>query len=364
MKKLFFYIMAALPMVLTTTLPTTLLAQDETNFSITGEVKDAAVKEVYLSYFSGHGLQTDSARVTDHVYRLTGRVQTGMIASLTSAGPDEVPTLDMVVAVFLQPSENFRIAHGNKFSDVRYSGSAANTEYEKLADMVKAYEARKATQPGEGEREEVYGRYMRDNPQSPLLLYAFNSYVGDPRTVKSEDVPKVRTLLHMLPDSIQQSAGVLAFNQQLDNKMTFDNAVAVGHPAPEFTQNDTAGRPVSLSSYRGKYVLLDFWASWCGPCRQDNPNVVAAYQKYHSKGFEIISVSLDQSGKSWKKAIRDDRLDWTHVSDLKYWNNALVKVYGVQGVPQNFLIDPQGMIIARGLRGEDLDKKLSEIYKN
>jgi peroxiredoxin len=163
---------------------------------------------------------------------------------------------------------------------------------------------------------------------------------------------------------MRNTAALLAVAHQLENKETFENTVAVGRPAPDFTQNDTAGRPVSLSSFRGKYVLVDFWASWCGPCRQENPTVVAAYQKFHGKGFEIIGISLDQDEKSWKKAIRTDKLTWTHVSDLKNWNNAVAKAYGVQGVPQNFLIDPQGKIVARGLRGEDLDKKLSEIYKN
>jgi len=350
--------------MISTALPMALLAQDDTNFSITGEVKDPGVKEIYISYFFTGGLRTDSAKVTDHMYRLSGQVKTGTVATLTTAGPDDLPTADKLASVFLLPSENFHITHGNTFSQVVISGSPANREYEKLMQMLKDYDQKKATQPGEGEREEVYARYMHENPQSPLLTFAINSYVGDPRWIMGADVPKVKALLKMLPDSIQNAASTQAFIQQLDNKLTFDNAVAAGRPAPDFTQNDTAGHPVTLSSFRGKYVLLDFWASWCGPCRQENPNVVAAYQKFHPKGFEIIGISLDQNETAWKKAIRDDQLGWIHVSDLKYWNNALVKVYGVQGVPQNFLIDPKGNIIARGLRGEDLEKKLSEIYKN
>jgi peroxiredoxin len=357
MKKLAFWIMTLI-------MPLVLLAQEENNYSITGEVKDDGVKEVYLTYFGGHGIDTDSARVVDHIYRLTGKVATGMAASLSSAGPDEIPTPDRLVTLFLLPSESFRIVHGKSFSAAVISGSPANTAFDKLIQLSKAYDARKAGQPGEGEREEVYGRYILENPNSPLLYYAFRQYAGDLRWVSSGDVPKVRSLMAMLPDSIRSSATMTLLSQQLDNKVTFDKAVGIGQPAPDFTQNDTAGRPVSLSSFRGKYVLLDFWASWCGPCRQESPAVVAAYQNYHTKGFEIVGVSLDQNEKSWKKAIRDDKLTWTHVSDLKYWSNALVKLYGVEGVPQNFLIDPQGNIIARGLRGAELDKKLSEIYKN
>ena len=345
-------------------MPFALLAQAEPNFKITGQVKDKTVREVYLSYVGGHGLQTDSARVIDHVYTLTGRIGMGMLVSLTTAGPDDIPTPDKLVSLFLAPAEDLRIAHSTKFSDAHITGSVANTEYRKLMDMSKAYDEKKATQPGDGENEEVYGRYMRENPQSPLLAYAFNTYLGDPGTIKSEDVPRVRALFDLLPDSIRSLPGAKALLKQLDNKVTFDKTVGVGQPAPDFTQNDTAGHPVTLSSFRGKYVLLDFWASWCGPCRQENPAVVTAYQKYHDKGFEILGVSLDQNEKSWKKAIRDDKLSWTHVSDLKYWDNELVKMYGVQGVPQNFLIDPQGKIIARGLRGEELQNKLAEIYKN
>lgn len=137
----------------------------------------------------------------------------------------------------------------------------------------------------------------------------------------------------------------------------------VGVMAMDFTQTDTAGVPVSLSSFRGKYVLIDFWASWCGPCRVENPNVVAAYQKYHDKGFDIIGVSLDRPNDKdkWLKAIYDDNLTWTHVSDLKFWDNEVSRMYGVRAIPQNYLIDPQGKIVAKNLRGKALHDKLEEL---
>lgn len=139
---------------------------------------------------------------------------------------------------------------------------------------------------------------------------------------------------------------------------------AVGAMAPDFTMNDPEGKPVQLSSLKGKIVLIDFWASWCGPCRQENPNVVKLYQQYHSKGFEIIGVSLDRTKEEWIQAIKDDNLSWIHVSDLQFWQNAAARLYTVGAIPQSFLLDKDGKIIGKGLRGEALAKKLMELFPN
>jgi peroxiredoxin len=138
---------------------------------------------------------------------------------------------------------------------------------------------------------------------------------------------------------------------------------AIGSMAMDFTQPDTAGHPVSLSSFRGKYVLIDFWASWCGPCRQENPNVVANFRKFNEKNFTVLGVSLDRPGQKdrWLQAIYKDELTWTHVSDLQFWNNEVAKQYRVQGIPQNFLIGPDGKIVAKNLRGPALEQKLCEV---
>lgn len=135
----------------------------------------------------------------------------------------------------------------------------------------------------------------------------------------------------------------------------------IGSPALEFIQADPAGKPVELSSFRGKYVLIDFWASWCGPCRQENPNVVLAHDRFKNKNFTVLGVSLDNNKDKWLKAIEDDKLDWTQVSDLKHWQNEVAIKYKVQSIPQNLLIDPQGIIVAKNLRGEDLQQKLCEL---
>jgi peroxiredoxin len=137
---------------------------------------------------------------------------------------------------------------------------------------------------------------------------------------------------------------------------------AVGTLAPDFMQKDVSGKDVKLSSFRGKYVLLDFWASWCGPCRQENPNVVNAFNQYKEKNFTVLGVSLDRARDPWLKAIQDDKLTWTQLSDLKFWSNEVAVQYKIQSIPQNYLIDPDGKIVGKNLRGEQLRLKLENIF--
>lgn len=135
----------------------------------------------------------------------------------------------------------------------------------------------------------------------------------------------------------------------------------VGKTVPELVMPDVNGKDVSISSFRGKYVLIDFWASWCGPCRMENPNVVKVYKTYKEKNFTILGVSLDKDKDSWKKAIAQDHLTWTQMSDLKYWNSQSVETFGFQGIPFNVLVDPSGKVIGESLRGDDLDAKLKQV---
>lgn len=162
-------------------------------------------------------------------------------------------------------------------------------------------------------------------------------------------------------DKMGPVAKASLFGENIQAFLAVAAKTAEGKTAPAFSMKDVNGKTVSLADFKGKYVLIDFWASWCGPCRAENPNVVKAFEAYKAKGFTVLGVSLDDNVEKWKAAIDKDHLTWTHVSDLSGWKNPAAKLYGVSAVPTNFLVDPSGKIVGRDLRGAALEEKLKEI---
>lgn len=194
--------------------------------------------------------------------------------------------------------------------------------------------------------------YITKNPKSvfSLSLVAERATMGEYNDVKS-----IYDLLD--PSTKKSNQGKL-----LTERLAVLKRSAIGEQVLDFTQNNTENKPVKFSEFKGKYVLIDFWASWCGPCRAENPNVLKAYNQYKDKGFTVVGVSLDDKAENWKKAIEEDKMPWTQLSDLKGFENEVSSYYGIRGIPSTLLIDPQGKIIAKDLRGTALDKKLAEIF--
>ncbi len=239
----------------------------------------------------------------------------------------------------------------------KITGSASHTAFEQFNNSLEPYQAVFAEN---GEYNEVmhtnalkliddFVTTHTDSYITPLAIIRYNQI--------ADDVLKTEALYNILDPKIKAtSMGQYIAQQVAEGKVNGKGSVLA-----DFSQPDTSGVPVSLSSLRGKYVLVDFWASWCGPCRQENPNVLAAYNKYKSKNFTVLGVSLDKAKPAWIEAINMDGLTWTHISDLQGWQNSVAQQFQIFNIPQNFLIGPDGKVVAKNLRGPALERKLAKL---
>lgn len=362
-------------------LPFMVLAQE--SYTITGEITNVPnAAKAYLIYSDGAQRKVDSASVNQGKFTFTGVVSQPGDALLTidheGAGMSQLSSPDLLNlfleggAISIKGTDSIynAVLSGTPLNDDRYK---LNTSLAAVTAKEKAFRKKfsQATQEElnsqafnqrleseynalQKEKDEAYINFIKTTPNSLLSLKTLIEIAGP-----VPDVALVEPLLNALSPQLQEMESA----KELRKELELGKLVMVGAIAPDFTQNDPEGNPITLSSFHGKYVLIDFWASWCAPCRQENPNIVAAYTKYKDKGFTVLGVSLDrETGRNaWLKAIKDDQLTWSQVSDLKFWNNEVAKKYGVSAIPRNFLLDPNGRIIATNIRGEELHTTLAGV---
>jgi len=348
-------------------------------FTVAGKIANLnSPATVFLIY---NGVIFNSAVLKNGEFTFSGTIDYPTEAYLSLNKRGNGFTEDNYVKFYLETGGIIYVISTDSLAKAKITGTANNNDNERYKALMRPIELRdealeikdtSATEAQkrssqflkrleldnkvlEKERRALNKKFITENTSSLVSLDALNSFA------LYGDYDDVLALYNQLSPSVKKSMAGKSYAKTLEAM----RATGIGQIAPDFELPDTSSNMVKLSSFRGKYLLLDFWASWCPVCRESSPTVLKAYTRYKNKGFNVLSVSLDKPGakETWLTAIHHDGLVWTQVSDLKFWQSPIVSLYKLTALPQNFLIDPSGRIIARDLRGEDLENKLEQVLR-
>jgi len=336
-------------------------------FTITGKLEGAEGWVVLAKVADNDLFPLDSMQVKEGKFNFTGTIDIPEMYYL------HFKDAEKYLGFFVEPGT---LKISGTLQDAKYEGLPTQALYDRLVSELRIYEMQfeeisqqyrdavarndEAVQRAIEERANVIEKERMEFMLG--FVDANNASVVAPfilmNNLQNFDIDKVESSMANIDPSVHGSTYYITLAEEVEKHQR----LSIGREAPNFTQNDPDGNPISLSSFRGQYLMIDFWASWCTPCRIENPNIVAAYEKYHDKGFEVLGVSLDRDKSAWLKGIADDNLTWPQVSDLQFWNNEVSRLYSIGSIPSSLLLDPDGIIIAKNLRGEELHAKLAELF--
>lgn len=348
--------------------------KSDSAFTINGTFSKMKSGKIFLSVYRDYGVLNDSAKIINGKFSFKGHVKQPYQSVLFYKG--DAGKRDNMLELYTEAGVTMLTGTGDSLKDIKISGSKVNADDKVLKNMMKdvsAWEERNSALFDEAyknkdrhvmdsldkvdmevmkAKRKVVAAFVKKNPASLRSSMAIEENYG-----YYAEASDVEPLYNMLGANIKQTLSGKKVKKMLDTYKT----VALGMKAPEINQNDTLGNSLPLSTVKAKVVMIDFWASWCGPCRRENPNIVKAYEQFHTKGLEIYGVSYDKTDSKWRKAIVADNLTWPEVSDLKGWQNSTSDQYYIKAIPANILLDANGKIIARNLFGDELVKKLAEL---